>query len=87
MAACGGTVVTNTFDVKTAEALRALSPSIVGIPPDPDSVAGALAEAIARAERGAIQDGSLVAPGSWDEALGDAVDWLASTVRELATAR
>jgi O-antigen biosynthesis protein len=87
MAACGGAVVTNTFEVKTAAALHALSPAIQGVPPDPDSISSALAEAITRLERGEAGDGSLSAPGSWGEALEESVAWLATNVRELAAGR
>ena len=95
MAACGGLVVTNTFASKTAGFLAGLSPRIVGVAPEPEALAAAVADAVRRVEdaggAGAIGAGAIGAgdalttlPGSWDEAFREVVPWLAAAVRELS---
>jgi hypothetical protein len=91
MAACGGLVVTNTFDSKTTQALAEISPRIRGVAPEPEALASALAEAAAQVEAGAASGVSAPGrapevhlPGTWDEAFRDVVPWLARAVRELS---
>jgi len=77
MAAAGGRVVTNTFGPKTAAALRAMAPSIEGVPADELSLAEALGRAARRPRRDAAMPApQLGLPGTWDEALDPVVDWL-----------
>lgn len=77
-AACGATVVTNTFDVKTQDRLSRLSGDIISAPPFARDLAGALADARERVKRqgGARQD-KLCLPKDWDSALSQAVDRVA----------
>ncbi|HEY7735546.1 MAG TPA: hypothetical protein VH813_02005 [Candidatus Limnocylindrales bacterium] len=87
MAASGGTVITNTFDVKTADLLSAISPGIRGVAADPDAIADALVRAVADVdgtERHGHDAAAFGLPATWDESLATAVPWLAATVRELA---
>jgi glycosyltransferase involved in cell wall biosynthesis len=63
MAAAGLLTVTNTFENKTPEALRAISPNLIGADPSIDAVASALIEAAA-----AVDDVERRVRGS-------AVDW------------
>jgi hypothetical protein len=92
MAAAGGQVVTNTFGVKTAEALLAISPVIHAAPPEVDALVAALREAVgAVSGRGSSTAASAPAsaaaapalPATWDEALRDVVPWLDQTIAEL----
>ena len=74
MAAAGGTVVTNTFGVKTAAALQRLSPRILAAEPQVDALAGAIATA-ARTPR-ASEPATLALPTSWAASLQPVVDWV-----------
>jgi hypothetical protein len=80
MAAAGGQVVTNTYGPKTADALAAISPSLHAVPPDVDSLVGALRDAV-----GAVgtSTAAIGLPATWDEALADVVPWVARQVRDL----
>jgi hypothetical protein len=71
MAACGGLVVTNAYDVKSAQRLTALSPNIAAPAPTIEAVGDALALAAARVgDRAARAAGArLAAPASWAAAL------------------
>jgi hypothetical protein len=80
MAATGGLVVTNTFDPKTAEALAAISPSILAAAPEVGALVAALDEAVAATPR---TKPSVQLPTTWDEALREVVPWLVAQVREL----
>ncbi len=51
MAACGATVVTNTFAVKTAERLRRISPNLLPVEPRVEDIAAGLCAAAARADQ------------------------------------
>jgi hypothetical protein len=86
MAACGGTAITNTFESKTAAALAAISPRIIGVAPEPEALAEALARAAGEPD-GAVEAAPgpppVALPGTWDEAFRDVVPWLARAVREL----
>jgi beta-1,2-rhamnosyltransferase WsaF-like protein len=77
MAASGGAVVTNSFGVKTPEALARVSPRIRAVEPDVEALAAALRDAA-----GAPPDTSparLGLPESWDVALSPVVDWIVTT--------
>jgi glycosyltransferase involved in cell wall biosynthesis len=75
MAACGTSVVTNTFANKTAERLRAYSGNILPAAPVVDAISDGLLAAYERTDDAdARRDGSAVAaPTSWDEAFADVV--------------
>jgi hypothetical protein len=85
MAASGGHVVTNTFGVKNAAALRALTPGITAVPPDVESIASALAGAASRPRPDAAAP-VLRLPRTWDEALDPVVAWVRDAVREMSAA-
>ena len=73
MAACGGLVVTTTFANKSASALAAMSPNIIGVAATIEDVAAGLAAAAARLDdwparlRGAAID----LPATWAESFDD----------------
>lgn len=84
MASAGMLTVTNSFENKTAEALRAISPNLIAAEPAIDAIAAALCDAAAgaadteRRVRGSHVDWSR----DWDESFGDALmarveGWLA----------
>jgi Glycosyl transferase family 2 len=73
MASAGLVTVTNTFENKTAEALAAISPNLVGAEPGLDGITAALADAAAR-----VDDHGLRAAGAkvkwssnWDTSFDD----------------
>jgi WsaF, C-terminal domain/WsaF, N-terminal domain len=70
MAACGMTVVTNTFATKTASRLRAVSPNLVAVSATLESVTEGLIEAWRRAaDLDARASGAQIGfPRSWDDA-------------------
>ena len=72
LAACGAVAVTNTFGTKTAERLATISPNIVGAPPTVETLAAALVEAAAAAERGG-RDADLALPSTWEAVFGPRV--------------
>lgn len=74
MAAAGGTVVTNTFGVKTAQALGRISPRIHAVEPDVEALAAALRTA-AQTPR-ATEPATLALPTSWAASLEPVVDWV-----------
>jgi hypothetical protein len=85
MAACDGLVVTNTFETKTASLLAGISSRIVGVDPDPEALAAALADATRAVVAGTAPPATpLGLPATWDEAFRDVVPWLAKAVRELS---
>jgi glycosyltransferase involved in cell wall biosynthesis len=89
MAASGKLVVTNSFSVKTAEAMRAFSPNIIVAEPNAESIAAALASAAGRINAGlGSYDplGAMALPGSWDESLADIVPALLTRISELREA-
>lgn len=71
MAACGGLVVTNSYDVKTAERLAAVSPLIAAPAPTIEAVSDALCAAAARVGDRAARIGgaTIAAPPSWEQSL------------------
>jgi hypothetical protein len=76
MAAGGGHVVTNSFGVKTAEALAAISPAIHAVAPEVAALAAALADAARRPRRTVATPMGL--PATWTEALDPVADWIVS---------
>jgi O-antigen biosynthesis protein len=88
MAVAGGIVVTNTFGVKTAEALAAISPAIRACAPDPGALAALLVEIAREPVERASSGGNdrLAVPGipaTWDDALAETTAWLDGTVAVL----
>jgi hypothetical protein len=75
MASAGMLTVTNTFETKTAEALRAISPNLIAVPPSPDGVLDGLRTAVASVDdyrargSGAAVDWSR----DWEESFSDEV--------------
>jgi glycosyltransferase involved in cell wall biosynthesis len=69
-AACGIPVVTSCYANKTAEALRAISPCLIGVKPAPQAIADGLEEAIRRAEQNRAEENAakLAMPATWEEA-------------------
>jgi hypothetical protein len=69
MAACGASVVTNTFANKTAERLRSYSQNLLPVEPTVKSIADGIAEAVARtADVAAREQGSNVkVPATWED--------------------
>lgn len=82
MAACGGAVVTNSYGPKTAQALNALSPEIIGAPPTVQGFVDGLRGAVAR--RGGARQDRLALASNWDEVLRPVAAWAAAAVREPA---
>lgn len=72
MAAAGKLVITNSYSVKTADRLQALSPNILVAAPTPDSIAATLECAIGRVNAGLPSydaSGTIHLPSSWDQSL------------------
>jgi hypothetical protein len=92
MAAAGGRVVTNTFGVKTAGALVAISTAIHAAPPELGPLVAALRDAVGASGMTESATGAAAGdpapttslPATWDEALQDVVPWLQRTVDELS---
>ncbi len=84
MAATGGRVVTNAFEVKTAAALRGISGHIAAAEPTVTDLAAHLATAAVDAVGDRLADrgnepgpaGDLRLPGTWAESLDPVVDWM-----------
>lgn len=73
MAASGKFVVTNSFSVKTAARMQALSPNIIVAAPTPDSIAAAVKNVVGRINArlpSADPTGTIDLPSSWNESLG-----------------
>lgn len=87
MAACGATVVTNTFSVKTAERLAQLSGNLLAVAPEIDQLTSALNIAALRsashAERRA--GATIHAPVTWDESFAHAVPTVREWINERAS--
>lgn len=77
-AACGTSVVTNTFATKTTAALTALSPDIIGAEPNAEAITIALATAKEYVSATVPRRDRLTLPGDWDSAVGSS----ASTIRD-----
>ncbi len=80
MAACGGKVVTNTYGPKTAGALSALSPDILGVTPTMQGFADGLRAAAAQC--GGTRRDRLALGADWDKALRPVAIWMAAAVQE-----
>jgi len=85
MVAAGGTVVTNTFGVKTVSALAALSDRILAAKPEVEPLVKALAAAAARPSTPAAA-APLNVPTSWDQSLEPVVDWIMASMADIAGA-
>ena len=83
MAATGGLVVTNSFGVKTPEALAAISPGIRAAAPEVGALAEALGQAVADSDAGPARSAPFNLPGSWPEALTDVVPWLERAIADI----
>jgi glycosyltransferase involved in cell wall biosynthesis len=89
MAACGRMVVTNSFSVKTAAALRAISPNIIAAAPAAEAIAAALEITAGRinAGLGSYDPAGLVDfPASWDASLRDVLPGLMQRIAGLRAA-
>jgi hypothetical protein len=80
MAACGGTVVTNTFGSKTAPALAALSQDIIGVAPTLQGFVDGLRTAAGQS--GKVRQDRLALSADWDKVLRPVAQWAAAAVRE-----
>jgi hypothetical protein len=86
MAASGGLAVTNSFGVKTAAALTALSGNILVTAPSVEGFAAQLLAAAGQVEAGRPREARLELPRSWATALDPAAAQLAALIRRLAAA-
>ena len=80
MAACGGTVVTNTYGPKTPAALSALSPDIIGVAPTLQGFVAGLCAAAFRSSD--TRQDQLCLPADWDDVLRPVARWAAEAVQE-----
>jgi hypothetical protein len=80
MAACGGVALTNSYGPKTAQALDALSPDIIGAPPTVQGFVDGLRNAAARC--GEARQDRLALASNWDQVLRPVALWAAAAVRE-----
>lgn len=78
MAACGGLVVTNAFDCKTAERLATISSNIIGADATLEGIAAAIGTAVRRFDdhEGRQRGASLDLPPAWADSLAPIVDGL-----------
>lgn len=83
-AACGIPVVTTCYANKTAEALNAISPCLIGSALSPQAIAECLKKAIYRAQENcASQDAAKLAlPATWEEAFAPVVPGLLAFMAE-----
>lgn len=89
MAASGKLVVTNSFSVKTADRMQALSPNILVGAPTLDSVAAALESAVGRINAGLPShdpSGTINLPSNWNESLGAIIAQLKERIDTLRRA-
>jgi hypothetical protein len=82
MVVAGGHVVTNTFGVKSTQALEAISPAMHAARPDLRSLVDALRSAADEAAHGDPPTAPTL-PATWDEALEAVVPWLDRSIREI----
>jgi hypothetical protein len=75
MASAGLLTVTNTFENKTAEELRAISPNLIAGEPTVEAIAGALVEAAAGVEdfERRVRGSRVSWARDWDECFDDAL--------------
>jgi glycosyltransferase involved in cell wall biosynthesis len=86
MAASGNLVVTNSFSVKTAERMQALSPNIMVASPTPDSIAAVLESTAGRIIAGLPSPdptGSINLPSNWNESLDSIIPRLKERIDTL----
>jgi|GEM_PF-665891 len=86
MAASGKLAVTNSFSVKTAERMRAISPNIIVAEPTAESIGVALENAVGRINAGLPSydpAGTMQLPSNWDESMADVVPRLVQRIHEL----
>ena len=85
MAACGGLVVTNSFDVKTAERLEAISPNIITAEPTIEGIAAALGAAVERLAdvEGRRAASALSLPEDWDDAVLPLIPRIRQAIKEI----
>ncbi|WP_420100945.1 hypothetical protein [Bosea sp. (in: a-proteobacteria)] len=72
-AAAGAVAVTNSYANKTADALTAVSPNIVSVPPTLEGVVEGLTEAVRRLGGERPGRGLLNVPADWDESFAETV--------------
>jgi hypothetical protein len=73
MLACGGIVVANTFDCKTASKLRSISENIIPVEPSVESIAQGLGQAVTRVKENSQKRDTLNAPKTWDDSLASII--------------
>jgi O-antigen biosynthesis protein len=86
MAASGKLVVTNSFSVKTAERLRAISPNIIVAEPNAESIGQAIENAAGRINCGLPSydsSGAIALPTDWDQSLNAIVSKLLARLEGL----
>lgn len=86
MAASGKLVVTNSFSVKSAERMRAMSPNILVAEPNSKSIASTLGTAVGRINAGLPShdpSGEIALPPDWDGSLNGIVDELLVRIKEM----
>ena len=84
MAACGGLVVTNVYGPKTAAALGALSPDILGVAATVQGFADGLRAAVVRC--GGVRLDRLTLGADWDGVLRPVARWAAAAVDDRSAA-
>ena len=84
MAVCGGVVVTNTYGPKTATALAAFSPDILGVPPTVQGFVDGLRAGVAHI--GEARQDRLTLESNWDTVLRPVAIWAAAAVQDRAAA-
>jgi hypothetical protein len=84
MAACGASVVTNTFANKTADRLRSYSRNLLPVDPSVASIAAGVVEAVTRTpDITARKEGSsLNVPTTWDDAFAPVISPLVDMWKE-----
>jgi hypothetical protein len=83
MAACGGIVVTNTFDCKTSARLADYSPNILAPEPFRGAIANALGRAVIRAQKDMPRVSSAsILPADWSESFARVIPALVGTWRQ-----
>ena len=75
LAACGASVVTNTYSVKTASRLRAISTNLISVPADVDAVTAGLHEAVLRVDQIPLRraGAKLNLPRHWDDSFAQLI--------------
>ncbi len=86
MAACGATVVTNTFSVKTSEKLRAISGNLFPVEPELDAIVAGLMQAALRADdlRTRQAQAQLHVPTRWNDVFDPLIPQMLELCRDCA---